>query len=127
MPLCVAAAWRHYGRRSLRLPQKLDGAAGFLNRLFQIFRHATLTPVIQDAARGRPLGGNIALRFYITPVRGKRRRGATSTRYAIAHRVSLGVNQGARRAAFAQIPLVLLMVGYTFTGLWVLGQVLAAP
>jgi hypothetical protein len=44
-----------------------------------------------------------------------------------AHRVSLGVNQGARRAAFAQIPLVLLMVGYTFTGLWVLGQVLAAP
>jgi hypothetical protein len=27
----------------------------------------------------------------------------------------------------AQVPLILLMVGYTFTGLWVLGQVLAAP
>ena len=44
-----------------------------------------------------------------------------------AHRVSLRVDRGARRAAYAQIPLVLLMVGYTFTGLWVLGQVLAAP
>jgi hypothetical protein len=44
-----------------------------------------------------------------------------------AHRVSLGVNRSARRAAYAQIPLVLLMVGYTFTGLWVLGQVLAKP
>jgi len=44
-----------------------------------------------------------------------------------AHRVSLGVNVGARRAVMAQVPLILLMVGYTFTGLWVLGQVLAAP
>jgi hypothetical protein len=44
-----------------------------------------------------------------------------------AHRVSLGVHVQARRAAMAQMPLVLLMVGYTFTGLWVLGQVLAAP
>jgi hypothetical protein len=43
-----------------------------------------------------------------------------------AHRVSLGVLPGARRAALAQAPLVLLMVGYTFLGLWVLGQVLAA-
>jgi hypothetical protein len=44
-----------------------------------------------------------------------------------AHRVSLGIHGGARRALAVQIPLVLLMVGYTFTGLWVLGQVLEAP
>ena len=44
-----------------------------------------------------------------------------------AHRVALPVSGGPRRAALAQLPLVLLMVGYTFTGLWVLGQVLAAP
>jgi hypothetical protein len=44
-----------------------------------------------------------------------------------AHRVSLGVHVEARRAVMAQAPLILLMVGYTFTGLWVLGQVLAAP
>jgi hypothetical protein len=44
-----------------------------------------------------------------------------------AHRVSLGVHGVPRRAALAQWPLVLLMVGYTFTGLWVLGQVLAPP
>jgi hypothetical protein len=44
-----------------------------------------------------------------------------------AHRVSLLASEAPRRAAVAQIPLVLLMVGYTFTGLWVLGQVLAAP
>jgi hypothetical protein len=44
-----------------------------------------------------------------------------------AHRVALPVSRGQRRAALAQLPLVLLMVGYTFTGLWVLGQVLAAP
>jgi hypothetical protein len=43
-----------------------------------------------------------------------------------AHRVSLGVLAGPRQAALAQAPLVLLMVGYTFLGLWVLGQVLAA-
>jgi hypothetical protein len=43
-----------------------------------------------------------------------------------AHRVSLGLHGATRRAALAQAPLVLLMVGYTFTGLWVLGQVLAA-
>jgi hypothetical protein len=44
-----------------------------------------------------------------------------------AHRVSLGVHGAERRAVLAQTPLVLLMVGYTFTGLWVLGQVLAVP
>ena len=44
-----------------------------------------------------------------------------------AHRVAVPVSGGQRRAALAQLPLVLLMVGYTFTGLWVLGQVLAAP
>jgi hypothetical protein len=44
-----------------------------------------------------------------------------------AHRVAIPVIGGERRAALAQLPLVLLMVGYTFTGLWVLGQVLAAP
>jgi hypothetical protein len=37
------------------------------------------------------------------------------------------VHVNARRAVVAQVPLILLMVGYTFTGLWVLGQVLAAP
>ena len=44
-----------------------------------------------------------------------------------AHRVSLATHVEARRAVMAQVPLILLMVGYTFTGLWVLGQVLAAP
>ena len=44
-----------------------------------------------------------------------------------AHRVALPAHRGLRRPALAQLPLVLLMVGYTFTGLWVLGQVLAAP
>jgi hypothetical protein len=44
-----------------------------------------------------------------------------------AHRVSLVAHGRARGAIVAQLPLVLLMVGYTFTGLWVLGQVLAAP
>jgi hypothetical protein len=44
-----------------------------------------------------------------------------------AHRVALPVQGAPRRAALVQLPLVLLMVGYTFTGLWVLGQVLAAP
>jgi hypothetical protein len=44
-----------------------------------------------------------------------------------AHRVSVRGRAAPRRAALAQTPLVLLMVGYTFTGLWVLGQVLAAP
>jgi hypothetical protein len=44
-----------------------------------------------------------------------------------AHRVSLRASGAPRRAIYAQAPLVLLMVGYTFTGLWVLGQVLAAP
>jgi hypothetical protein len=44
-----------------------------------------------------------------------------------AHRVSLRVQGAPRRAVLAQTPLVLLMVGYTFTGLWVLGQVLASP
>jgi hypothetical protein len=44
-----------------------------------------------------------------------------------AHRVSLGLQVSARSAVLAQAPLILLMVGYTFTGLWVLGQVLAAP
>ena len=44
-----------------------------------------------------------------------------------AHRVSLGIQQAHRRALAVQAPLILLMVGYTFTGLWVLGQVLEAP
>jgi hypothetical protein len=43
-----------------------------------------------------------------------------------ARRFSLGVPPVPRQAALAQAPLVLLMVGYTFLGLWVLGQVLAA-
>ncbi|HEY7003791.1 MAG TPA: hypothetical protein VH281_05880 [Gaiellaceae bacterium] len=44
-----------------------------------------------------------------------------------AHRVSMAAHVDARRAVMVQVPLILLMVGYTFTGLWVLGQVLAAP
>ena len=44
-----------------------------------------------------------------------------------AHRVSLGIQGAHRRALAVQVPLILLMVGYTFTGLWVLGQVLEAP
>jgi amino acid transporter len=41
-----------------------------------------------------------------------------------AHRVSLARQGSPRRALVAQIPLVLLMVAYTFSGLWVLGQAL---
>jgi len=44
-----------------------------------------------------------------------------------AHRVSLGSRRPARAALVSQAPLVALMVGYTFAGLWTLGQVLAAP
>ena len=44
-----------------------------------------------------------------------------------AHRVSLRPQGATGRAILVQSPLVLLMVGYTFTGLWVLGQVLAPP
>jgi hypothetical protein len=43
-----------------------------------------------------------------------------------AHRVSVGVQTRPRAALLAQTPLVVLMVVYTFSGLWVLGQVLAA-
>jgi hypothetical protein len=43
-----------------------------------------------------------------------------------AHRVSLTVQRRPRRALTAQLPLVLLMVAYTFSGLWVLGQALRA-
>jgi hypothetical protein len=39
-----------------------------------------------------------------------------------AHRVSLARHGRPRQALVAQAPLVLLMVGYTFVGLWVLGQ-----
>lgn len=42
-----------------------------------------------------------------------------------AHRVSLRTNRSLRLALTSQLPLVLLMVGYTFSGLWVLGQSLA--
>jgi hypothetical protein len=41
-----------------------------------------------------------------------------------AHRVAVSVHPRPRTALAAQTPLVLLMVGYTFTGLWVLGQTL---
>ncbi len=41
-----------------------------------------------------------------------------------AHRVSPGIDRSSRAAVLLQLPLVLLMVGYTFTGLWVLGQTL---
>jgi hypothetical protein len=41
-----------------------------------------------------------------------------------AHRIGLRVHRQPRSALAAQVPLVLLMVGYTFSGLWVLGQAL---
>jgi len=43
-----------------------------------------------------------------------------------AHRLSLRVQGRPRLALVAQSPLVLLMVGYTFVGLWVLGQALTS-
>jgi hypothetical protein len=43
-----------------------------------------------------------------------------------AHRVSLDANRRPRSAVLAQAPLIVLMVAYTFSGLWVLGQVLSA-
>jgi hypothetical protein len=42
-----------------------------------------------------------------------------------AHRIA-AKETGPRRAFVAQTPLVLLMVGYTVTGLWVLAQQIAA-
>lgn len=42
-----------------------------------------------------------------------------------AHKISLGVHRRPARTLASQMPLVLLMVGYTFAGLWVLGQALA--
>jgi hypothetical protein len=39
-----------------------------------------------------------------------------------AHRVSVTVQRRSRDALVAQIPFVILMVTYTFSGLWVLGQ-----
>jgi hypothetical protein len=42
-----------------------------------------------------------------------------------AHRVSLSVQRQPRTALAAQTPLVLLMVSYTFAGLWVLGKSLS--
>jgi len=44
-----------------------------------------------------------------------------------AHRVSRRPHAGARAALAAQTPLLLLMVAYTASGLWVLGQALRAP
>jgi len=41
-----------------------------------------------------------------------------------AQRTALAVHERPRRALVAHAPLVLHMVAYTFTGLWVLGQVL---
>jgi hypothetical protein len=43
-----------------------------------------------------------------------------------AHRVSLERHRRRRPALLVQLPLVFLMVGYTFSGLWVLGQALRA-
>ena len=41
-----------------------------------------------------------------------------------AHRIALARHRDPRRALLVQAPLVLLMVAYTFSGLWVLGQAL---
>jgi hypothetical protein len=43
-----------------------------------------------------------------------------------AHRVALSYHGRARRALRVQFPVVLLMVGYTMAGLWVLAQQLAS-
>jgi hypothetical protein len=43
-----------------------------------------------------------------------------------AHRIALGRHRHPRRALIAQAPLVLLMVGYTFAGLWVLGSAVSS-
>lgn len=42
-----------------------------------------------------------------------------------AHRVSLDMHRRPSAAFVAQTPLVLLMVAYTFAGLWVLGTSLS--
>jgi len=42
-----------------------------------------------------------------------------------AHRVALATQRDHRGAVVVQAPLVILMVAYTFSGLWVLGQVLS--
>jgi len=42
-----------------------------------------------------------------------------------AHRVAQATQRDHRRAVVVQAPLVILMVAYTFSGLWVLGQVLS--
>jgi hypothetical protein len=44
-----------------------------------------------------------------------------------AHRAATAVHRAGRPALVAQAPLVTLMAGYTFTGLWVLGQTLVPP
>jgi len=41
-----------------------------------------------------------------------------------AHRIAVAHHSDPRRALRVQLPLVLLMVAYTFSGLWVLGQAL---
>jgi hypothetical protein len=43
-----------------------------------------------------------------------------------AHRIAATQHRSMRRALIAQLPLVALMVAYTFSGLWVLGQQLRA-
>jgi hypothetical protein len=43
----------------------------------------------------------------------------------VAHRMALRAHGRPRQALVAQVPLVGLMVAYTFTGLWILGQGLA--
>jgi hypothetical protein len=43
-----------------------------------------------------------------------------------AHRISLRLHGRPRPALLAQVPLVALMVGYTFVGLWVLAQSIKA-
>ena len=44
-----------------------------------------------------------------------------------AHRRSLAYHDTPQGALRAQLPLVALMILYTFSGLWVLGQTLSAP
>jgi hypothetical protein len=43
-----------------------------------------------------------------------------------AHRIALGVVSRRRTAVWVQTPLIVLMIGYTVLGLWILGQAYAS-
>ena len=59
---------RHDRRLSLRFPQQLDRAAGFLDRLFEILHHVALTPITQDTATPPAAQSRCRGRFYFMPL-----------------------------------------------------------